>query len=133
MDKEITRPMGNLIVRLRRKDVREISKIEKISSKSIGDVLRPIYFLRNIFGFRVFGFRGRSRPVLSLIYSMTLCCLHYVGTFHRDKLRIDTVIHKLDIFIFHIVATIYHIVIFLILIMGLYRSEVSIRIVYDVC
>lgn len=124
--------MGNLIEIFRRKDVREISRIDRISSKTIGDVLRPIHFLKNIFGFRVFEFRGHSRPILSLIYSMTLCCLHYVGTFYRDKLRINTIIHKLDIFIFHIVTTIYHIVIFVILIMGLYRSEVSLRIVYDV-
>lgn len=128
--------MRNLIQRFRKKDVRKIFKTNKISSKSMKDVLRPIYILSNIFGLRVFECQGHSKPIISFLYTTVLCCLHYVGTFYRGQWNHDTRMYKLDGSITFIIAIIYHIVIFIILIMGLYRSEVSPRtvryIVYNI-
>ncbi|XP_047344289.1 putative gustatory receptor 28b [Vespa velutina] len=117
--------MRNLIERIIKKmEIRSIFKIYKAPSKSIDDVLRPIYILSNIFGLRVFVFpRGQSRPILSFLYSMSLCCLYSAGRFHYVGWINKTNMYKLDGTIFYVVIIINQIVIFVILMMRLYQNE----------
>lgn len=126
--------MRNLIETIRKKDkVRSISKINKIPSKSIIDVLRPINILNNIFGLRVFEFpRGYSRPVLSFVYSMSLCWLYIVGWFYCQRYKKNVKRYKLDRIISYIPIIINHMMTFVILIVGLYQSEVSLGTLYDI-
>lgn len=126
--------MSNILVRLKKKEnLRRISNVEKLKyerSKNISDILRPIEILSTIFGLRFFGFsRGRCRTIFSYIYSMTLFCLYIAGRFYWNNNRIIG-LHKT---IFHMTTIIHHMVIIAILIIGLYRSNVSPRIVLDVC
>lgn len=126
--------MGNLFERFRKKEnVRRISNVEKLNyerSKNMSDILRPIDILSTIFGLRFLGFsRGRFRPIFSFLYSMTLFCLYVVGRFYLNNNRIIG-LHKT---IFHMTTIIHHMLIIVILIIGLYRSNVSPKIVFDVC
>lgn len=125
--------MRSLFERFREKEsVRRMSKVDKIKyerSKNMNDILRPVYILSIIFGLRVLRFpRGRLRLIFSSIYSISLCCLYLSSRFYwKDNRIID--LHGT---IFHITTIIHHIVIIVILIMGLYRTEVSLRTVYDI-
>lgn len=127
--------MRNLIERIRKKDeVRCISKINEIPSKSISDLLRPINVLSNIFGLRVFEFpRDRSRPVLSFVYSMSLCWLYIVVWLYcQERNKALKKYIKLDRIISYIPIIINHKVTLIILMMGLYHSQVSSKTLYDI-
>lgn len=126
--------MRNLIEKLKeRTKFRSISKIHKIPSKSMNEVLRPIYILSNIFGLRVFVFpRSHLRPIFSFIYSTSLLCLYTAGCFYYNGWKNDIKIYKLDGIISHVVIVINFMVIFVICMMGLYQSKVSSKILYDI-
>lgn len=119
--------MGNLIKRIRKKDeVQSTLKIYEIPTKSMDDVLRPIYILSNIIGLRVFEFpRGHSRPMLSFVYSMSLCFLCFVNWLYNREWNTDVKIYQLERIINYILMIVNHTMILVILMMGLYQSEVS--------
>lgn len=118
--------MGNLIERIRKKDeVRSTLKIYEIPSKTMDDVLRPIYILSNIFGLRVLGFpRGHSRPLLSFVYSMSLCFLYFVNWLYSREWDNDVKKYQLERIVHYILMAVNHTVILVILMVGLYQSEV---------
>lgn len=125
--------MRSLFERFRKKEsVRRICKVDKIKyerSKSMSDVLRPVYILSIIFGLRFFGFPSDfSRRVCSFLYSMSLYCLYIAGRFYWKHNRVID-LHET---IFYMTTIIHHIVIIVILLMGLYRSKVSLKILYDI-
>lgn len=125
--------MRNLFERFKSKEkVRRISNVDKIKydrSKSMSDVLRPIYILSIIFGLRLLRFScGRCKPIFGFLYSMSLCFLYFFSRFYWREDRIIDIRET----IFHVTTIVHVVVIFVILIMGLYRCEVSPRIVLDV-
>lgn len=124
--------MRNLFEIFRRKvKVRRISNVEKLKyerSKSMSDILRPIHILSIVFGSRFSKFScDRCKPIFAFLYSMSLCFLYFLSRFYwKDDRIID--VHET---IFHITTILHVLVIFVILMMGLYRSEVSPRTVLD--
>lgn len=124
--------MRNLIERIIKEyRVQSIFKINKISSTSICDVLRPINILCNIFGLHAFGFpRGHSRPIFSFVYTISLCCLFSSGWFYYSGHYGNAKIFKLDGTILCILIISNYTVIFVILMMGLYHSQVSSKTLY---
>ncbi|XP_047344317.1 putative gustatory receptor 28b [Vespa velutina] len=117
--------MRNLIERIIKKiKIRSIFKIYKAPSRSMDDVLRPIYILSNIFGLRVFEFsQDHSRPILSFIYSTSLYCLYSASWFYYKRWNMNIKIFELDRTISYYPIISNQMVILVILLMGLYHSK----------
>lgn len=129
--------MRNLIERLRKKEKdRSIPKINKTKyerSKSINDVLRPIYILSITFGLRVFGYpRSHSRTILNFLYSILLFCMYNTAWYYTDGRFYNTKVFNLNGTIAHLTYIINHIVMFIIPAIGLYQTQVSPRNIYDI-
>lgn len=130
--------MRNLIEMIMKKEkdrnIRQINETKYERSKSINDVLRPIYTLSLIFGLRVFGYpRNHTRTILSFLYSMLLYCTYSTAWYYSDRRFYNTKVFNLNGTIAHLTYIINNILIFIIPAIGLYRSQVSPRIyTYDI-
>lgn len=124
--------MRNLIEIIMKKERdRNARNINK--TKSINDVLRPIYNLSIIFGLRVFGYpRNHTRTILSFIYSTLLYCMYNTLWYYSDRRFYNTKVFNLNATIAHLTYIINDILIFIIPAIGLYRNQVSPRI-YSYC
>ncbi|XP_047371536.1 putative gustatory receptor 28b isoform X2 [Vespa velutina] len=122
--------MRNIIEKfIKQENVRDIFRFYKIKherKKSFEEVLRPIYILSIIFGLRVFEFpQSHSRPILSFLYSMSFYCLHFVGWTYQEERIYNTGMFDLDRTITYVLSISEKMMIFIILILGLHKSESS--------
>ena len=89
--------------------------------------MAPVITLNRLLGLRVFEYpRGQPRPILSLVYLLSLYCLYFSGTLYWEhEYYNDVALLKLEYFLYEIVKYVVSFLAIVKLLSGWWYTKVS--------